>query len=292
MTRPDPHFDSLLPRLPCDRRGFVAGLLATGFAAAVAPALAQTAIHTDGAGLRAGEILVPAVGAAIPAYRAEPAAGRGHPLVLVVHEIFGVHEYIKDVCRRLAKAGYQAIAADLYYRQGDAARAATVEDALAIAAAAPDEQVLADLDACVAWAARHGGDPARLAITGFCRGGRTVWLYAARNAALQAAVAWYGPLDAAPSPLQPKQPLDVAGKLKAPVLGLYGGRDQGISAEQVAEMREALGRAGGASQIHVYAEAGHAFHADYRPTYRRAEAEDGWRRMLAWFSEHGVAPAA
>ena len=288
MAPLDPQFDSLLPAVPFDRRGFVATLLASGFAAAVAPVLAQSVIHTDSTGLLAGEIRVPVADGSIPAYRAQPAQGGPFPVVLVVHEIFGVHEYIKDVCRRLAKLGYQAIAAEMYFRQGDAAKAADVQDALAIAALAPDSQLMGDLDACAAWAAKNDGDSARLCITGFCRGGRTVWLYAAHNPRLKAGVSWYGPLEAAPNALQQTNPLDVAGQLKAPVLGLYAGQDQGITADQVEDMGEALKKAGGKSQIHVYPDAPHAFHADYRPSYRKEAAEDGWRRMLDWFRGHGV----
>ncbi len=288
MTTPDPHFDSLLPAMKLDRRGFVAGLLATGFAAAVAPALAQTAIHTDAEGLTVGEIQVPVADGTIPAYRAQPATGGPFPVVLVVHEIFGVHEYIKDVCRRLAKVGYQAIAPEMYVRQGDVSRIPNIQDILPIVAKAPDSQHMSDLDACAAWAAKHGGDPARLGITGYCRGGRTVWLYAAHNPRLKAAVAWYGALEAAPTALQPKNPIDLAGEIRVPVLGLYGGKDQGITPDQVEDMRDALKKAGAPSEIHVYPDAGHAFHADYRPTYRKDAAEDGWRRMLAWFREHGL----
>lgn len=288
MSYTTPEFDSLLPAVPFNRRVFVATLLASGFAAAVSPVMGQTVIHTDSEGLLAGEIRVAAGDTTIPAYRAQPARRGPFPVVLVIHEIFGVHEYIKDVCRRLAKLGYQAIAPEMYFRQGDAAHAANVQDAVAIAAAAPDFQLMADLDACVAWAADNGGDTARLGITGFCRGGRTVWLFAAHNPRLKAGVSWYGPLDAAPNSLQPINPIDIAAQLKAPVLGLYGGKDQGITADQVAEMSEALAKVGGKSQIHVYPDAPHAFHADYRPSYRKEPAEDGWQRMLGWFRDHGV----
>jgi carboxymethylenebutenolidase len=284
-----PEFDSLVPSVGFSRRGFMVSALGAGFALATQPVMAQTAIKTDSEGLTAGEISVPTADGALPAYRAMPAGGSRLPTVLVVHEIFGVHEYIKDTCRRLAKAGYLAIAAEMYARHGDVSKMANIQDILAgPVAAASDAEHMADLDACAAWAAKNGGDPARLAITGFCRGGRTTWLYAAHRNGLKAAVAWYGALEAAPTPKQPKWPLDLAGELKAPVLGLYAGKDQGISADQIEDMSAALKKAGGKSQIHVYPDAPHAFHADYRPTYRKEAAEDGWQRMLAWFRANGV----
>jgi carboxymethylenebutenolidase len=281
-------FDSLVPAVPFNRRGFLVSSLATGFTLAAGPVMAQTAIITDTQGLDAGDISVPTSDGAMPAYRARPAGGGHAPVILVVHEIFGVHEYIKDICRRLGKGGYMAIAPELYARYGDPSKLANVQDALALAAKAPDAQVLADLDACVAWAKMSGGDTGRLGITGFCRGGRTVWLYAAHQPALKAGVAWYGHLDGVPSANNPRWPLDVAGELKAPVLGLYGAQDQGIPQSDVEAMRAAIAKAGGKSEIHVYPEAGHAFHADYRPSYRKEAAEDGWRRMLEWFKQNGV----
>jgi carboxymethylenebutenolidase len=199
-----------------------------------------------------------------------------------------VHEYIKDTARRLAKLGYLAIAPELYARHGDPSQLKNVQDALALAARAPDPQVMSDLDACVAWAQANGGDTARLGITGFCRGGRTVWLYAAHQPALKAGIAWYGQIDGAPSATMPRYPLDIAGELKAPVLGLYGGKDQGIPMSDIEAMSEAIAKAGGKSQIHVYPDAPHAFHADYRPTFRKEPAEDGWQRMQAWFRQHGL----
>jgi carboxymethylenebutenolidase len=284
-----PEFDSLVPRMGFSRRGFIVTALGAGFAAATQPIMAQTAIRTDTEGLTAGEIQVPTADGPLAAYRAMPAGGRNLPTVLVVHEIFGVHEYIKDTCRRLAKAGYLAIAAEMYARHGDVSKMANIQDILAgPVAAATDTEHMSDLDACAAWAAKNGGDAARLAIIGFCRGGRTTWLYAAHNPRLKAAVAWYGVLEGAPTARQPKWPLDIAGELKAPVLGLYGGKDQGITADQVEDMQTALKKAGGKSTIHVYPDAPHAFHADYRPTYRKEPAEDGWRRMLEWFRANGV----
>ncbi|MBA3903253.1 MAG: carboxymethylenebutenolidase [Rhodocyclaceae bacterium] len=282
-------FDSLVPEVPFTRRGFVVAMLASGFALAAQPVIAQTVIKTDADGLTAGDIKVQAADREIPGYRAMPAGGTNLPTVLVVMEIFGLHEYIRDVCRRLAKAGYLAIALDMYVRHGDTAKMASVQDILAgPVSSASDAEHMADLDAAAAWAAKNGGNPVRLAVTGFCRGGRTVWLYAAHNPRLKAGVAWYGPLEAAPTPRQPKWPLDLAGDLKAPVLGLYGGKDQGISLDQVEHMKKALAKAGGKSEIHVYPDAPHAFHADYRPSYRKDTAEDGWKRMLEWFRKNGV----
>jgi carboxymethylenebutenolidase len=282
-------FDSLVPKSYLDRRGFIVTSLGAGFALATQPIMAQTAIRTDAEDLTAGAVQIPAVDGKLPAYRAMPAGGGKLPTVLVVHEIFGVHEYIRDVCRRLAKAGYLAIAAEMYARHGDVSKMANIRDILdGPVAAASDAEHMNDLDACAAWAATNGGDPGRLAITGFCRGGRTAWLYASHNPKLKTAVSWYGQIDGAPSTKQPKWPLDLAAEIKAPVLGLYGGKDQGISSDEVEGMREALAKAGSKSQIHVYPDAPHAFHADYRPTYRKEAAEDGWRRMLAWFKANGV----
>jgi carboxymethylenebutenolidase len=281
-------FDSLLPSVGFTRRGFIVSSLATGFTLAAGPVMAQTAIVTDTEGLTAGPIDVPTADGIMPAYRAQPTGVAKPPVILVVHEIFGVHEYIKDICRRLGKSGYMAIAPELYARYGDPSKLKDVQDALALAAKAPDAQVTADLDACVAWAKANGGDVGRLGVTGFCRGGRTVWLYAAHQPLLKAAVAWYGQIDGAPNANMPRWPLDIAGELKAPVLGLYGGQDQGIPLADVEAMRADIAKAGGKSDIHVYPDAGHAFHADYRPSYRKEAAEDGWRRMLAWFKSHGM----
>ncbi|MCX7605482.1 MAG: dienelactone hydrolase family protein, partial [Bryobacteraceae bacterium] len=211
------------------------------------------------------------------------------PVVLVVHEIFGVHEYIKDVCRRLAKAGYLAVAPDLYARQGRVDNLESFEEIRKVVSRVPDAQVMSDLDAAAAWAAKNGGSGDRLAITGFCWGGRIVWLYAAHQPKLKAGVAWYGQLvSRQPSELQPKAPIDVVKELKAPVLGLYGEADQGIPVETVERMRQALREAGKPGEIVLYPQAPHGFHADYRPSYRKEPAEDGWKRMLAWFRQHGA----
>jgi carboxymethylenebutenolidase len=281
------------PPQPLSRRGFLVTALGAGFALAVQPVRGQTAITTDSAGLTAGEIQVPTPDGNMPAYRAQPAQGSTFPVILVVQEIFGVHEYIKDVCRRLAKLGYQAIAPELYARQGDPRQYADIQELIAkVVNAVPDAQVLADLDACVAWARAHGGDTARLGITGFCWGGRIVWLYAAHQPGVKAGVAWYGRLSSRSSAMTPKHPLDIADKLNGPVLGLYGGQDPGIPPDTVDKMKAALAQsanpASKASSIHVYPDAPHAFHADYRPSYRKQEAEDGWKRMSEWFRTHGV----
>lgn len=281
------HFDSLLPAARVDRRGFMTTLGAAGFALAVQPVMAQTVIDTPATGLSHGNATVPVGGDALPVYFARPATGTQLPVVLVVQEIFGVHAYIQDVCRRLAHEGYLAIAPELFFRQGNPAAIDNVAEIIsAIVAKVPDAQVMTDLDACAAWAPSQGGNPAQLAITGFCWGGRITWLYAAHNPQLKAGVAWYGRLDGAPADNTPQHPIDVAAALHAPVLGLYGGQDQGIPVEDVDMMRDALTAAASPSEIVLYPDAPHAFHADYRPSYRSAEAADGWERLLAWLRQH------
>ena len=288
----EPEFASLVPAQSFDRRSFIVTSLGAGFAVATQSALAQTAIKTDETGLIAGEIKVPVKDGEMVAYRAVPGGMTKAPLVLVVSEIFGAHEYIRDVCRRLAKLGYCAIAPELFARQGDPREIASIPEIQAkITSKTPDTQVLSDLDACVAWAGAKGADTSRLAITGFCWGGRIAWLYAAHNPGVKAGVAWYGRLVGAASEITPKQPIDLVAQLKAPVLGLYGGLDAGIPLETVEAMEKALKQgspAAQASEIHVYDNAPHAFHADYRPSYRKEEAEDGWKKMLAWFRKNGV----
>jgi carboxymethylenebutenolidase len=266
-----------------------ASALAKGYAASVQPVAAQTQVSTDTQGLSAGEARIAVRDGEIPAYFAKPANGKNLPVVLVVQEIFGVHEHIKDVARRLAKAGYLAVAPELYARQGDVSKLASIDEIRPVVAKVPDEQVMADLDAAADWAAQHGGDAKRLGITGFCWGGRIVWLYAAHNPRLKAGVAWYGKVEAAGTALQPRHPIDVAGDVKAPVLGLYGGADAGIPNEGVERMGAALAAAGKACEIHTYPGAPHAFFADYRPSFRKGPAEDGWKRLLEWFRKHGVA---
>jgi carboxymethylenebutenolidase len=281
----NPDFDSLVPAVGFTRRGFVATALGAGFALAVQPVMAQTAIKTDAAGLDAGEIKI----GELAAYRAQPAGGKNLPTILVVSEIFGVHEYIADVCRRLARLGYLAIAPELFARHGDPRKLSNVQDILSsIIGKVADKEVMADLDACANWAQANGGDPARLGITGFCWGGRITWLYSAHNPKIKAGVAWYGRIDGEVNDRTPQWPLDLAGGIKGAVLGLYGGKDQGIPLEDVEAMQSALDKAGARSRIHVYPDAPHAFHADYRPTYRKEAAEDGWQRLQAWFKQHGI----
>ena len=271
------------------RRRFMMTTLAVGFALAVRPVSAET-IVTDAAGLRAGEVKIPTSDGDIPAYRAMPSQGRAFPVVLVVQEIFGVHEHIKDVCRRFARLGYLAVAPELYARQGDVSKLSDIDEVRKVVAKVSDAQVMADLDAAVAWITASGdGNIEKLGITGFCWGGRIVWLYAEHSSQLKAGVAWYGRLVGKPSELQPKHPIDVAPSLKAPVLGLYGGSDQGIPLETVEQMQTALKAANSPSRIIVYPDTPHGFHADYRPSYRKEQAEDGWNRLQAWFKQHGAA---
>ena len=288
--------DSLTPSRDFSRRDFVRTSVGTGFAAAVLPVMAQTVIKTDTTGLVAGEVMIPVGDFKLPAYRAAPANVANAPVVLVVSEIFGVHEHIADVARRFAKAGYFAIAPEMFVRQGDAGSYGEIAKLIAeVVSKVPDEQVMKDLDASVAWAKGQGAATGAVGVTGFCWGGRITWLYAAHNPAVKAGVAWYGRLVGAASPLNPKQPVDVAAALKGPVLGLYGGADTGIPLDTVNQMKAALAAAGAAnaaakaSEFVVYPEAPHAFHADYRPSYRKEAADDGWKRALAWFKAHGVA---
>lgn len=284
----NPELNSLLPDVQVDRRGFVAACLAAGFAVTAEPLLAQ-AIRTPLDGLEGGDIKI----GEIPAYYAVPKSGGKHAVVLVVAEVFGLHEHIKDVVRRLAKEGYFAIANEPYFRQGELWKLEDLKQVIAGANQLSDEQAFKDLDATLAWAGRHArGNVDKLGLTGFCRGGRTVWMEAAHEKRTKAGVAWYGGLGPA-EPAIKTTPLDIVDKLHAPVLGLYGGADQGIPQEQVERLREALkksrDRNAQRSQIHVYPDTPHGFNADYRPSYRKEAAEDGWKRMLAWFKQHGVA---
>jgi len=285
-----PELDSLIGKTALTRREMLMTTLAVGFAAATLPVHAETLITTSAEGLTAGEVKIPVADGEIPAYRAMPAKGSAFPVVLVVQEIFGVHEHIKDVCRRFAKEGYCAIAPEMYARQGDVSKLTDYREIFAqVVSKVPDAQVMSDLDAAVAWAAKTGsGDPARVAVTGFCWGGRITWLYAAHNSKLKAGVAWYGRLTGQPTELQPRYPIDVAAELKAPVLGLYGEKDQGIPLEDVEKMRAALAAAKQPSEIVVFPDAPHGFHADYRPSFREAAARDAWAQCLAWFRKHGV----
>ncbi|MBO0863017.1 MAG: dienelactone hydrolase family protein [Chloracidobacterium sp.] len=283
---------SLFPSAPeVTRRKFIVTSLSAGFALAVQPIQEGTTITTDATGLTAGEVKIQVKDGEIPAYRAMPANGRNFPVVLVVQEIFGVHEHIKDICRRFAKAGYLAVAAEMYARQGDVSKLTNINDIIPIVSKVPDSQVMSDLDAAVAWAKKNNGDTSKLAITGFCWGGRIVWLYSAHNPKLKAGVAWYGRLapPAPINPLQPKYPLEMVKDLKAPVLGLYGGADQGIPVDTVEQMRKALKEANNPSEIKLYPDTPHGFNADYRSSYRKEQAQDGWKLLLAWFKKYGVA---
>lgn len=281
------------PTRDISRREFARTSVGVGFAAATLPIASQTEVKTDSAGLTVGEVMIPVGDFKLPAYRALPAGRSNLPVVLVVSEIFGVHEHIADVARRFARLGYLAIAPELFVRQGDPTSYGEIVKLMAeVVSQAPDAQVMGDLDACASWARANGGDVSRLAVTGFCWGGRITWLYAAHNPGVKAGVAWYGKLASPATPLQPQRPVDLAARLHAPVLGLYGGKDDGIPLDTVEQMKAALAKGNAAakrSQFHVYPDAPHAFHADYRPSFRAAEAQDGWKRCLAWFKQHGVA---
>jgi carboxymethylenebutenolidase len=286
--------DSLVADSPfadgVDRREFLKAALGTGFAVATLPVAAQSVIKTDTAGLSAGTVNLSVNGQTVPVYRAQPEGKSKLPVILVVSEIFGVHEHIADVARRFAKQGYLALAPDLFVRQGDATKVADIPTLMKdIVSQTPDAQVMADLDACVAWAANNGGNVDKLGITGFCWGGRITWLYAAHNPKVKAGVAWYGRLMGDATANTPKHPIDFAPALTVPVLGLYGAKDTGIPLDTVEKMKEALAKGKSGSTFVVYPDAGHAFHADYRPSYNEKDAKDGWTRALAWFKQHGVA---
>ncbi len=278
-----------LKDFPLARRGMMMTGLISGFTLAVAHGAAAQMIHTDTQGIEAGEIKIPVADGTIPGYSARPAGAGPFPTVIVIEEIFGVHEHIKDLCRRLAKSGYLAVAPELYARIADLS---TMTDASVIVrdviSKAPDATVMTDLDSTAAWAAANHGNPARLAVTGFCRGGRNTWFYAAHNPNLKAAVAWYGPVAGTPSPIQPQTAADQATSLKCPLLGLYGGQDTGISQTDVQAAAAKARAAGKTVEIVVFPDAPHGFNADYRPSYRKADAEAGWARMLAWFKQYGV----
>ena len=290
-------FNALLPGQSTEagatRRTALKAAIGVGYAASVMPIMAQTAIKTPTDGLTVGEVTIDVKGFKMPAYRAQPAGKTNLPVVLVLSEVFGVHEHIADVANRFARAGYLAIAPELFVRQGDAQSYGEISKLIAeVISKVPDAQVMGDLDATVAWAAANGGDLKRVGITGFCWGGRQTWLYTAYSKYIKAGVAWYGRLVGEPSALMPKNPIDIAAGLNGPVLGLYGGADSGIPLETVEQMKAALAKgnaASKASQFVVYPDTPHAFNADYRPTYRKAAADDGWQRCLAWFKVHGVA---
>ena len=275
--------------LALTRRAFAITALGAGFAQSVLPVSAAV-IATPADGLDVAEAKIPVPDGTIPGYRARPAGGKAEAVVIVTQEIFGVHEHIKDLCRRLAKSGYYAIAPALYARQGDPAAAPDIDTLVKdIVSKVPDAQVMSDLDATGAFALSELADTSKLAITGFCWGGRIVWLYAAHNPALKAGAAWYGKLVGTPDELHPKHPIDVVAELKAPVLGLYGGQDKGIPLDTVEQMRAALVAAHNPSKIEVYADAPHGFNADYRDSYVEADAKDAWAKMLAWFADNGAA---
>ena len=271
------------------RKFIVVTTLAAGFALAVHPIFAQV-IKTDTQGLVAGEVKIPVQDGEIPAYRAMPATGDNFPVVLVVQEIFGVHEHIQDICRRFAKLGYLAIAPEMFARQGDVSKMSNIQEIISkVVSKVPDAQVMSDLDATVSWAQKSSkGNIDKLGITGFCWGGRITWLYSAYNPKVKAGVAWYGRLVSESTPLTPKHPVDIATDLKVPVLGLYGGSDDGIPVATVEQMRNALKAGNSGSEIIVYPDTPHGFNADYRPTYRKEQAEDGWKRLQAWFKKNGV----
>ena len=274
---------------PDGRRGFLKVALGTGFAVAALPVVAQNVIRTDATGLVSGTILVKIGGQDVPVYAAQPEGKTGLPVILVISEIFGVHEHIADMARRFAKQGYLALAPDLFVRQGDATQAPSMPELMKnIVGKTPDAQVMSDLDAIVDWARQNGGDTARLGITGFCWGGRITWLYAAHNPAVKAGVAWYGRLVGDSTPITPQHPVDIAPMLKAPILGLYGAKDTGISQESIATMKAALAKGTSKSEFVVYPDSGHAFNADYRPSYVAADAKEGYARCLAWFKANGV----
>ncbi len=278
------------------RRGALKAAIGVGYAAAALPIMAQTAVKTPSEGLLAGEVNIKVGAHSMPVYRAQPQGKTNLPVVLVLSEIFGVHEYIADTARRFAKAGYLALAPELFGRQGDASSYNEMAKLMAeVIQKTPDAEVMADLDATVAWASANGGDVNRLAVTGFCWGGRQTWMYASHNPKVKAGVAWYGRLVGQSNPLQTEHPVQRAGKLHGPVLGLYGEKDTGIPLSTVDQMKTALAEAGAAgnaaakkSEFVVYPEAPHAFHADYRPSFRAEPAADGWKRCLAWMATHGA----
>ena len=279
-----------------DRREFfVTSIFAAGtFALAVQPIAAQTKITTDDKGLITGEVKMPVADGEIPAYRAMPdKKGKKFPVVMVVHEIFGVHEWIQDVCRRFAKLGYMAVAPALYARQGEIKDLKDPREInRTIYSKIPDTQSMSDLDSTVAWAAKNSGETKKLSITGFCWGGRIVWLYAAHNPKVKAGAAWYGRLMPTPnSPvnaLQPTTPIDHIKELKVPVIGFYGGLDTGIPLDHVIRMKEELKKVKSKSDIVIYPNAKHGFHADYREQYNKQASEDAWAKLLAWFKKYGA----
>jgi carboxymethylenebutenolidase len=286
-----PDLESLMPAVPFSRRGFLVSGAATGFALAAGPIMAQQAIKTPADGLVVADLTIPVSGGQLPIYTAAPKRAGKFPVVIVIPEVFGLHEYQRDIARRLAKAGYFAVSLDPFFRSGDLSKVADVKQVVAAANTLTDAQAFADLDALVAWIEKQpNANAQKLGITGMCRGGRMVWMYTAHNPKIKAGVAWYGHFTPAPPGIT-ATPLDITDKLNAPVLGLYGGADGGIPVSLVERMRAGLLAFGKDkdSIIVVYPDTPHAFHADYRNTYRKEAADDGWKRMLAWFKKHGVA---
>ena len=278
-----------LRRYPLARRGLFMTSLISGFTLAIQRVEAQT-ITTDAGGLVTGEVKIPTSEGELPAYYAHPASGSSFPIVIVNEEIFGVHEHIKDLCRRLAKAGYLAVATEYYARIGDLSKMTDVPTIIKdVISKAPDARYLADAEATIDWAGKNKGNVGKVAVTGFCRGGRQTWLMAENNARVKAAVAWYGPVLGATSDIQPRTVTDGADQLKCPLLGLYGAADTGIKVEDVQAAAAKAKAAGKTVEIVVYPDTPHGFNADYRPSYRKDAAEDGWKRMLAWFKQNGVA---
>ena len=275
---------------PLARRGLMMTGLISGFTLATTRVDAQM-IHTDTEGLDAGETKIPTTRGDLPAYYARPAKGDGFPVVLVIEEIFGVHEHIKDLCRRLAKDGYLAVAAEYYARIGDLSKMTDTPTIFKeVISKAPDAQMMSDLDSTAAWAAKNKGSATKLAVTGFCRGGRQTWLYAEHNPQLKAAAAWYGPVNTPDTDIQPHSPLELAAELKCPLLGQYGGQDTSIKVEDVQAAAAKAKAAGKTVEIVVYPDAPHGFNADYRPSYRATDATEAWNRMLSWFKTYGAAP--
>jgi carboxymethylenebutenolidase len=274
---------------PVSRRLFVTASAATaaGYTLAAGPVRAD-AIKTDTAGLTVGEAKVKVAGGEMPVYFAKPAGVANPPVILVAMEIFGLHEYIRDVTRRLAKLGALAVAPDYYFRKGDLTKVTEMPALFPLVNAKTDGELFADLDATVAWAKSQGGDTARLGIMGYCRGGRTVWRYSTHNPDLKAGVAFYGSLADPPSEAMPINAIASAAQVKEPVLGLYGAEDQGIPVDQVNQMKAALQTAGKTAEFKIYPGAPHGFHADYRPSYRKDAAEDGWKQMTDWFKKYKV----
>ncbi len=278
-----------LHKYPLARRGLMTTGLISGLTALTTRVEAQV-IHTDTQGIDAGEVMIPVAGGQMPTYYARPTGAGPFPLVLVNEEIFGVHDYIKDVCRRFAKLGYVAVAPEIYFREGDITKVTDMGQLIGqFISKAPDDRVMADLDAAVAWAEANKGDAKRLGVTGFCRGGRNTWMYAAHNPTLKAAVAWYGPIEGQTTAIQPKTVMDIAAEIHCPLLGLYGAQDTGIKMDDVRAAAAKAKAAGKTVEIVIYPDAPHGFHADYRPSYRPADAADGWTRLQAWFKKYGVA---